>query len=325
MQTRVTVVGEPEPAFLNQIKLLVHSLREEGGGLANAPISVAMNGRDMSAVDRDDLESYGNVSLRVMPRHYGWLFANKFNALFPQEPFDVLLYLDCDTCVMDDLSPMVEGLDPTLPQFRGRVMGEAGSQNAGPLDALIREFGVPDGRSAADVRDSLFPRSFPLFNCGVMVMTRPAAEIVRYHAPRIAHQLVSRRASSAVESLPGLFRETIHRLRARLFPERQRSTYAYWVAEQLAVAFSLTANEVTYERLDAVYNWEHVDSPRERDCPAVFHYLKGRHTIDRARLFNGPWLDEYAKGDSAPRRRLASLATECARRLNLQSSSHTAA
>ncbi len=325
MQTRVTIVGEPKPAFLNQIKLLVYSVRQEGGALADAPVSIAMNGRDMPAADRADLELFGDVSLRVMPRHYGWLFANKFNALFPQEPFDVLLYLDCDTCVMDDLAPMVKGLDPAVPHFRGRVMGEAGSQNAGPLDALIEEFGVPDGRTTADVTDPAFPRSFPLFNCGVMVMTRPAAEIVRYHAPRIAHELVSRRASSAVESLPGLLRETAHRLRARLFSERQRSTYAYWVAEQLAVAFSLTANEVAYERLDPIYNWEHAESPPKRDCPAVFHYLKGRHDMDRVRLFDGPWLHNYANGDSPPRRRLAALATNCARRLDTQPSSPTAA
>ena len=320
MQIRVTIVGEPEPAFLNQIKLLVYSLRQEGGGLADVPVSVAMNGRDMPDTDRADITSLGNVSLRVMPRHYGWLFANKFNALFPQQPFDVLLYLDCDTCIMDDLAPMVEGLNPAVPQFRGRVMGASGVHNAGPLDALIEEFGVPTGQTAADVADPDFPRSFPLFNCGVMVMTRPAVEMVRYHAPRIAHKLVSRRASSAVESLPGLFRETAHRIRARFFPDQQRSTYAYWVAEQLAVAFSLTANEVAYEGLDRVYNWEHAESPTGRDYPAVFHYLKGRHDMDRARLFDGLWLDDYAHGDSAPRQRLAALARGCARSLDIEAS-----
>lgn len=325
MQTRITIVGEPDPAFVNQMKLLVYSLRANGGGLSDAPVSVAVNGREMDAADRSDLEQFGDVAVRVMPRHYGWLFANKFNALFPQDPFDVLLYLDCDTCVMDDLAPMVAGLTPNVPQFRGRVMGASGSQNAGPLEELIREFGTPDGKTPADVSDASFPRSYPLFNCGVMVMTRPAAEIIRYHAPQIAHELVSRRASSAVESLPGLFRETAHRISARLFPNRERTTYAYWVAEQMAVAFSLTANDIAYERLDRMYNWEHPESPPGRDLPALFHYLKGRHDLDRARLFDGPWQETYANGASAPRQQLAALARACASSLGVQKTDATKA
>ncbi|PEN15320.1 hypothetical protein CRI94_03310 [Longibacter salinarum] len=316
MRVRISIVGEPESAFINMMKLLVYSIRSRAGALSDAPITLSVNGRDMPATDRQQLESMGDVNVRVMPRHYGWLFANKFNALFPADTsYDVLLYLDADTCSFADLGPMVDGLDPGRAQFRGRMMGEIGSQEAGPLDALIREFAVPDGASAADVQDARFPRDIPLFNCGVMVMTKPAVEIVRYHAPRIAYELVSRRASSAVESLPGLFRETAHRLYARFFPSRQKTTYAYWVAEQLAVAFALLSNEVEYDLLDHTYNWELATSPDDAEAPAIFHYLKGRHELDRAALFDGPWLDAYARSDSGPRRALANLARECASHL----------
>lgn len=318
MQVRISIVGEPEPAFINMMTLLVHSLRTHAGSLSDAPVTVSVNGRDMPAADRRRLERMDDVNVRVMPRHYGWLFANKFNALFPaQTDYDVLLYLDADTLALDDLQPMVDGLDPAAPQFRGRMMEEAGSKQAGPLDALVEEFAVPPGGRAADVRDDRFPRDVPLFNCGVMVMTKPAVEIIRYHAPRIAHELVSRRAASAITSLPGLFRETAHRLFARFFPDRQQTTYAYWVAEQLAVAFSLLRHNVEYELLDPIYNWEHADSPPERDVPALFHYLKGRHDMDRVALFDGDWIDAYAASGSAPRRALAEHARACAADLDI--------
>ncbi|HHP7238706.1 hypothetical protein [Longibacter sp.] len=313
MRVRISIVGESEPAFINMMKLLVYSLRSRAGGLADAPVTVSVNGRDIPAADRRQLESMGDVNVRAMPRQYGWLFANKFNALFPEDTaYDVLLYLDADTCAFDDLQPMVAGLDPSVPQFRGRMMGEIGSRQAGPLDALIREFAVPPGADSEDVKDDRFPRDLPLFNCGVMVMTRPAVEVVRYDAPRIAHELVSRRASSAVESLPGLFRETAHRLFARFFASRQQTTYAYWVAEQLAVAFALLSNRVDYQILDHIYNWELPSSPDGRDLPALFHYLKGRHDVDRAALFDGAWQEEYAASDSAPRRELVDMARACA-------------
>jgi hypothetical protein len=318
MQVRISIVGEPEPAFINMMTLLVYSLRTRAGGLSEAPVTVSVNGRDMPAPDRRRLEQMGDVNVRVMPRHYGWLFANKFNALFPADTdYDVLLYLDADTLALDDLQPMVDGLDPAAPQFRGRMMGEAGSKQAGPLDDLVEEFAVPPGKRAADVKDDRFPRNLPLFNCGVMVMTKPAVEVVRYHAPRIAHELVSRRAASAVTSLPGLFRETAHRLFARFFQDREQTTYAYWVAEQLAVAFSLLGNRVTYELLDPIYNWEHAASPPDRDVPALFHYLKGRHDMDRAALFDGDWIDAYAASDAAPRQALAERARACAADLGI--------
>jgi hypothetical protein len=309
MNVRVSIVGEPTRAYADMMKLLLYSLRVNGGGLRDAPVTVATNASALSDADRREIKRFGPVTFRVMPRQHFGAFANKFNALYaPLQEYDVLLYLDCDTVIFDSLDDMVAGLNPSRPQFRGRKMGAPGVQSAGNLEPLIREFALPEDQTLDDVSDERFPGGYPLFNGGVMVMTHSAVTQIRQHASRISYELFARRARTTQSSILEMLKEAGRRMRGRLFPDYPQDTYDYWVTEQLGVAFSIIKNRIEYEPLDPRFNWVFPDSPSEGTLPALFHYVSGRHEqVDEEPLFDGDWIERYREGDSPPRRALAEL------------------
>lgn len=312
MNVRVSIVGEPTQAYADMMKLLIYSLRVNGGRLSDAPVTVATNASALSEADRREIERLGPVTVRVMPRQHCGAFANKFNALYaPLQEYDVLLYLDCDTVILDSLDDVVAGLDPDRAQFRGRKMGAPGVQSAGTLEPLIREFALPEGQTLDDVSDERFPGGYPLFNGGVMVMTRSAVTQVRRDASQIAYELFARRARTTQSSILEMLKEAGRRVRGRLLPDHSQETYDYWVTEQLGVAFSIIKNRIEYEPLDPRFNWVFPDPPSEGTLPALFHYVGGRHEqVDQGPLFGGDWIDRYRDGDSPTRRALAELARE---------------
>lgn len=314
MDVHVSIVGEPDRAFANMMKLLLYSLRANGGALSDAPVTVSTNAAALPEADQRETARFDPVTYRVMPRQHGGAFTNKFNALYaPQEDFDVLVYLDCDTVVFDALDDMVAGMDPDVAQFRGRKIGYPGAQSAGAVEPLIREYALPVGRTLDEVADDRFPLGYPLFNGGVMVMTRPAVLQVRRDASKIAHELFARRAATAKSTLFEMLKEAARRVRNRYFSNASQSTYDYWVTEQLGVAFSILKNHIEYDLLDPRFNWVQPHNPDDGTPPALFHYMSGRHeAVDREHLFTGDWIDQYRSGESPTRRALASLAREYA-------------
>ncbi|MFB6230723.1 MAG: hypothetical protein ABEL04_06150 [Salinibacter sp.] len=314
MDVHISIVGESDRAFAGMMKLLLYSLRANGGALSDTSVTVATNAEALPADDREEIAQFGPVTFRVMPRQHGGAFTNKFNALYaPQESYEVLVYLDCDTVVFDALDEMVAGMDPDEAQFRGRKIGYPGAQSAGTVEPLIREFALPDGQTLDDVADERFPLGYPLFNGGVMVMTRPAVLQVRRDASRIAHELFARRAATAKSTLVEMLKEAARRVRNRYFSDASQSTYDYWVTEQLGVAFSILKNQIEYGLLDSRFNWVKPQTPDDGDLPALFHYMSGRHeAVDREHLFTGDWIEQYLSGASPTRHALASLAREYA-------------
>lgn len=314
MDVHISIVGEPNRAYADMIKLLLYSLRTHGGALRDAPVTVAMNAEPLSAADRSEIATFDPVTFRVMPRQHGGAFTNKFNALYaPQEEYDVLVYLDCDTVVFKALDDMVAGMDPDEVQFRGRKIGYPGAQSAGTVEPLLREYALPDGATLDDVADDRFPLGYPLFNGGVMVMTRPAVRLIRRDASKIAYDLFARRAATAKSTLFEMLKEAARRVRHRIAPNADQSTYDYWVTEQLGVAFSILKNQIEYDLLDPRFNWVQPHVLDDGELPALFHYMSGRHeVVDRDQLFTGDWIDQYRSGDAAVRRTLASMAQEYA-------------
>jgi len=315
MDVHVSIVGEATRGYTNMMKLLVYSLRENGGALSDAPVTVSTNARAMPMDDRREIEALGSVRVRVMPRQHGEHFADKVNAYYaaPEEA-DVLVYLDCDTVVLNPLDEMVSGLDPATPTFRARRIGPPGARSAGVIEPLLRDYALTKGRTLDDVADDRFPRGYPMFNGGVLVMTQPARAIIREDAAEIAYDLYAQRARTSVSSLPEILREIGYRILDRLFPERNRSTYEYWVVEQLGLALSVIKNDIPYDLLDPTYNWVHPEPPADGELPAVFHYMSGRHDVDRERLLDGDWIETFATSESPTRRALASLARRWDRR-----------
>ncbi len=309
MDVHISIVGETGRGYTNMMKLLLYSLRQNGGAIRDAPVTVSTNARALSEGDREEIEQFAPVTVRVMPRQHGEHFADKFNALYaPPEDIDVLIYLDCDTVVLNPLDEMIAGIDPETPHFRARRMGAPGARCAGPIEPLIRDHALTGGRTLEDVADERFPRGVPLFNGGVMVMTQAAREAVRVDASTIAYDLYAERAQRSVRSLPEMLKEIARRATDRFFPESDRSTYEYWVTEQLGVALSVIKNRISYDLLDPRFNWVHPERPEEGRLPAIFHYMKGRHDVDREALFDGEWIDRFRQSKSPPRRALATLA-----------------
>lgn len=314
MDVHVSIVGEPDQAFASMMKLLLYSLRANGGALHDAPVTVATNAAPLPAADRQEIAQFAPVTFRVMPRQHGGAFTNKFNALYaPQADYDVLVYLDCDTVILDRLDDMVAGMNPNEAQFRGRKIGYPGAQSAGTVEPLIREFALPDGQTLDDVADERFPLGYPLFNGGVMVMTHPAVLQVRQDASRIAHELFARRAATAKSTLFEMLKEAVRRVRNRFFSDASQSTYDYWVTEQLGVAFSILKNQIEYDLLDPRFNWVQPGNPDDGDRPALFHYMSGRHEeVDREHLFTGDWIEQYRSSDATTRQALAELVQQYA-------------
>jgi hypothetical protein len=314
MDVHISIVGEPDRAFASMMKLLLYSLRANGGALSDAPVTVATNGASLPEADRKELAQFDPVTVRVMPRQHGGAFTNKFNALYaPQEGYDVLVYLDCDTVIFDALDDMVAGMNPDVAQFRGRKIGYPGAQSAGAVEPLLCEYTLPEGLTLDDVADDRFPLGYPLFNGGVMVMTRPAVLQVRRDASTIAHELFAQRAATSKSTLFEMLKEAARRVRHRFFPNADQSTYDYWVTEQLGVAFSILRNRIEYDLLAPRFNWVQPHTLDDGELPALFHYMSGRHeAVDREQLFTGGWIDQYRSGESPTRRAFASMAQEYA-------------
>lgn len=310
MDVHVAMVGEPTPEYINMIKLLLYSLRKNGGALSQAPVTIAINAAPMPEADQRALRRLGPVTIRTMPRQHGDPFADKFNALYAvEDEYDVLIYLDCDVVILGDLAGMVRGVDADQAFFQARTIGEAGTRSAGPYESLVREQVASVDEPLATYSDPRFPTDYPLFNGGVMVLTQKAATIIREEAPEISYALYARRSRESVHSLSQMLAEVWHRIQDRFFPDvGAKSTYEYWMTEQIGVALSVLKHDVDYDILDPRFNWVHDQHPEEGPPPAVYHYMEGRHDIDRTRLFTGAWIDEYLNSESPMPRALATLA-----------------
>jgi hypothetical protein len=294
--------------------LLVYSLRRNGGALAEAPVTITTNGAALPAAQREALRGLGVDTLRVLPRQPGSLYDDKFNALYAVEaPYDVLVYLDTDIVVLDALDGLVEGLDPATATVRARRVGPAGARAAGDYEAFVREFAAGGGTALAALQDDRFPHGYPLFNGGVAVWTRPAVKQVRADALELSHSLYARRTRESLRTAAAMAREVWRRLRRRVLPDwGGPPRYECWMTEQMGIALAMLANDVAYELLPPRFNWVHDHFPEAGTPPALYHYMKGRHAIDRARLFSGDWQAAYADADAPSRRALARLARDCA-------------
>lgn len=316
MKVHVAITGESNQAYANMIALLLYSLRKNGGRLSEAPVTVAINAGELPEACFRKIERFEGVTCRVMPRQYGGAdLMNKFNALYaPLDDYDILLFLDCDTVVFRPLDDLIEGVNPEEAQFCARVIGKPGAKSAGSIEPLLAQYVLSEGQSLEDIADDRFPLGYPLFNSGVMVMTEPAVKRVRREGARLAHELYTQRARTSQASVMEMMIEVGRRVRGRLFENPSQSTYDFWMTEQLGVSFSVLEGNIDYELLSPHFNWVYPHSPPDRELPALFHYMSGRHAdIDRDRLFNGAWIERYLGNDEAPpRQALARLAQEYA-------------
>jgi len=311
-------VIEPTPAFTNMARLLVHSLRVNGGRLADAPMTVVSNGQSLPQEQAQALQAFQNVDLKTMPRISGTPHANKFNAFYAvRKEYDVLVYLDSDMVVTESLDRIADGIDGDERFFRGLPIGATGAKQVRDYEQMIRRYARLNDEPVRELRDRRFPNGYPLFNTGTMVLTRPAVHAIREDALKISYELHEQYLQET--GLPALFPAFIRKLWNaawnRLLPYVQSGAgYAHWMTEQLGLALALLKNDVCTEPLDRTYNWTLEQSPDGRDLPGIYHYMAGLHDIDCSRLFDGDWMEAYANSDSSPKRELARLARSCSRK-----------
>jgi hypothetical protein len=114
MRIHLALVAENTPAFLNQVKLCIYSLRKNGGKYKNTPITLITNNEELSEAEQDFFTThFAPIQCKVMPRLAAIPHTSKLNVFFAIDPkeYDILLFLDCDTVIMGPLNDM---FDPIL-------------------------------------------------------------------------------------------------------------------------------------------------------------------------------------------------------------------
>lgn len=310
-QVHFVFVIEAAPDFTNMAKLLLYSLRQNGGAVKEVPVTIVTNGRELKSEDKDVFQSFGDVRIRTMPRIAGTPHANKFNALYAvEESYDLLVYLDCDMVVTGGLGTLMDEIDEQRPYVEALPIGGVGARQVRNYDRLVRRF-APEIGNGASIKDERFPTEYPLYNTGTLVLTRSAVEAIREDALSISYELHEEYLQGS--SLPQLFPDSIRRIWDavwnRLVQHVQGGTgYAHWMTEQLGLALAVLKNGVQAGVLNERYNWTHDESPDGESLPRIYHYMEGIHDLDRANLFRGGWHDTYSSSRSATRRELADLA-----------------
>lgn len=297
-------------------KLLVASLRQNGGSLKDAPFTVVVNGQDMPEHVKTEFEAFGNVRVRTMPRIAGTPHTNKFNAFYAvEEPYDILVYLDCDTVVMRALDWLETEVDASDSLFMAKPVDDGGADSVEQYDALVRRYSLEDGGTLADMRDDRYRTAYPLFNSGVLVATHPAVQAIREGALLITYDLFRRwqqeyRCGNGLQTEGAAWvRWAWNAVWERLIRRfRNGPEYRAWMTEQLGLALSVIKSGVRIEPLVSTMNWMDDGSPDDAPLPYVYHYFAIAHDIDRGALFDGEWIGEYENSDSLPRRKLAELA-----------------
>jgi len=85
--------------------------------------------------------------------------------------------------------------------------------------------------------------------------------------------------------------------------------FAKGYADQVAIVVAMMALRLRYRVLERRFNWvtPELSGPAG---PTILHYLSARYPIDRARLLDGDWSDDYADSDDPGRQALAALVEE---------------
>lgn len=302
------ITAEPNPKCNAMLRLLAWSIRTNAGVLADAPIGVVYNERvdeDAARVlDRD----YG-VEVRSAPRISDTLrFVNKWNFVEARcvQEADWVIFLDYDTVICDDLDAVAEWMATT----RDRV-GAVPSivQDHFRFDHFIRRY---TDLTDAEIETSIhpwFPNRYPSFNNGVMFMHRDVLGLFRREMPEFSHALFH--ALSAGRSLNPLHWLRMHwNKRAWKWRDPQRWVvgpyYPKIHSQQIAWDLLILRHRMPYRVWPHIYNWRHPGTGHGPETPIrILHYLGSRYPIDRARLFDGAWIQDYAASDHAGQRALS--------------------
>ena len=301
--------------FLLQVRLLLFSLRKNGGRLASSPVTLITVGEGLPKEQRRDFEErYAPIEFEVAPRLGGTPHTNKMNAFFAIElaDNDVLLYFDCDTVVRGPLDGLL-GQFGDGAEFVCRRGGDLDRNRFVDFGRLVRRYAP---RSSVRVRHEGISE-FPMFNSGVFLATGAAVRRIRGTALEFCYELYERwRRLDQIERILLPFKlSTVFLYRFRflrgLFRARlltRQDVIEPWTIEQGALALACMATETPVAYLDERDNsWGGDDDFR------VLHCFKSTYQFERGSLLDPKtpaWIEEYREDEIPGRRFLAQIVTE---------------
>lgn len=320
MKVLFATVGESTPEFLNQIKLLLFSFRENAGTLANADWLVVFNQNPVNAEEAAFLlESFPPLRIETMPRLGSVPHVDKYNAFFAADKFDydVLVFLDADTAIVGELEGLVSRVSNfNEPEFHAMKVGLWGAKHILGYAYLVKKFaGLSDKDFSYGKHE--FISKWPLFNSGVQVITRPAVNQIRDSIVEIADYLYGKNKPTGwwrrlkeiyYARLVGHPLEDVER-RDRI--EKQYFQNDYFLgnsqSDQFCLALALLKHRVPFEILEEKFNWCRKSLKDGQEYPAILHHLKGQFRIDRTNWFQEDWIDEFLNAPEPMKRWLAEL------------------
>ena len=247
--------------FLQQVRLLLYSLRRNGGDLCNVPVTMITVGEGLEADERRDFEErFGPIDFVVAPRLGGTPHTNKINAFFSVEPslYDVLVYLDCDTVIRGPLDGILEPLEQGV-EFLCRRGGELDRDRFVDFGRLVSRYAAGSGVRVC--HDGV--EEPPIFNTGVFVATAEAVRRIRARVLDIAYDLSGRwqRVDQVERVLLPMKLSTVflyrHEWLRPLFRARllsRQDVIEPWAIEQGAVALACMATGTRVGYLDERFN-----------------------------------------------------------------------
>jgi hypothetical protein len=170
IRARFSCVTENDASWFVKVQNLVLSIREHGGSLSAAPISVCFVDGVEPTYERW-LAGF-DVEVRVVePVDSVVRYANKLRMLevSDQDPFDVLVALDCDVVVLGDIQ---EFLNKELVQAKPADVDVLSDRE---WRRLFRRVGLATPKRSV-ITTTFGQRTYPYFNSGVLLIPRTQCE-----------------------------------------------------------------------------------------------------------------------------------------------------
>jgi|GEM_PF-1955469 len=305
MRVKLGIVAEANEKFLNQVKLLIYSFRENGGLHKDIPVVLITNDKPISEKDRNFLEkNFAPIEFETMPRLGAIPHTSKLNVFYAVDPdsYDALIFMDCDTVVIKPFDEMLDPIKNESAEFLCRRGGKSDIESFVDFDSLVKEY-CGNNFNIDSPFKVLFDgkKEWPMFNTGVFAVTPDAAKKIRDDSINITYKIFNEwRIRNIIEKIPLaslLYKMNILKSKKKVIPS--------WPIEQGAVALSCIKSGVKVKYLDEVYNsWGNLEDLK------ILHCFKSAYKFDRKKMFlkeSDKWIKEYEESDVYGKRVIANI------------------
>ena len=252
------LVSEVNKRFINQAKLCLYSFRQNAGKLKNVPIIFITNDKPLSDIDKtffvkhfSPIEFETKPKIRIVPP------ASKLNIFKTNIKYDIMLFLDCDTVVLDVLDDMLSPILNNECDFICRRGGESDREVFIDMENTLKYLEIDSDHHILFGLDTERVK----FNTGVFAFKADISKRVGEDALKITSKIICK-----------------------------DHIKTYWMAEQCALALSCIKNNIKVSYLDEVYNsWGNLEDIK------ILHAFKSRYKFNRETMFEDfdQWKGKY--------------------------------